>query len=283
MLRMVSVLLLLGQAPAAKAEVILACTFPTLPPVVMRFPDQLDAEKTMEVGARPPVELIEGQGSGRLITASVDGYDFRFAPANSVLDVEQGGKLMISETGQCVTMGGPTNKTPLVLAAPATEATTVAPEVAKNEVSVGKWLVSEDRSSFDDSATVAVSLGSSEDVRGQFGAPGPAKIYLRCMENTTSVYLLVNDLFLSDIQGFGQVQYRIDEQPSAKVRMNSSTDNKALGLWDGGTAIPMIKKLLEGKGIVFRVTPFNESPIEFSFDLSGIANAVAPLRKACSW
>ena len=276
-------------ASPGTADVILACTYPTLPPSVMRFPDDPGLQKTMEVGARPPVELVEGQGSNRLITANVDGYTFRFAPANSVMDVEADGGVIVSETGRCVTIGGPVSDGPLEIipTAPAMAGSEPAVEEPSSDAAgsaeKGHWALTEDKSALDDSRTVVLSINSEEPIRGQFGPPGPAVMYLRCMENSTVLYLWLNDLFLSDIQGFGSVDYRIDDGKAASLRMEGSTDNKALGLWNGGASIPVIKKLIDGKRVVFRATPFNESPVEFSFDLSGLDAAIAPLKEACSW
>lgn len=273
-----------AMATSAQAEVILACSFPTLPSMVMRFPDDPAAQKTMEVGARPPVNLTEGQGEGRLITADVDGYTFRFAPANSTIDVETVGKVIASEAGRCVTIGGPVVEKPLKIG-PTSEAVDVAtPESETTAVAdKGRWVVSEDKSALDDSRTVVLTIDSDEPIRGQFGPAGPAVMHLRCMENSTVFYLWLNDLFLSDIQGYGTVDYRIDDDKAAELQMEVSTDNKALGLWGGSTSIPMIEKLIDGERVVFRATPYNESSVEFSFDLSGLDIAIAPLREACSW
>lgn len=270
-------------AHSVRADVTVACTFPTLPSAVMRFSDGVDATKTMEVGARPPVSATEGQGAGRLITAEVDGYIFRFAPSNSVMDVEAGGAILMSEEGRCVTMGGPANEAPLQIAGATPVPAAASPAKAAPAGGTGRWIVSEDKSAFDDSRTVILSVESDDNIRGHFGPPGPASLYLRCMENRTVAYLVLNDLFLSDIQGFGKVEYRIDDGKAASVSMTASTDNKALGLWSGGSSIPFIEKLIRGERAVFRATPFNESPVEFTVDLAGLETAIAPLRGACSW
>ena len=264
----------------ASAEVLLVCAFPTLPDAVVRYPDDPAAERTMQVGGRPPVAFQEGQGASRLLSATIDGYSFQLAPENAAMDVLRDGTTVQSEQGDCVTIGGPTNPQPLSFAA--ADETSVAPsgDPAPN---LGRWKITEDKSAFDDSRTVVLSIESNETVRGQFGAPGPAVMYLRCMENTTSAYLWINDLFLSDIQGYGVVDYRIDDRKAAKLRAESSTDSKALGAWSGGEAIPFIKDMLGGGRIAFRATPFNESPVEFTFDLTGLDAAVAPLREACAW
>lgn len=279
MLRQMTLVALLSGTAPASAETMLVCSFPTLPDAAMRFPDSATEDKTMQVGQRPPVQLIEGQGTGRVITATVDGYGFQFAPENSVMDVQRDGAMILTETGDCVTVGGPTSVTPLNIAAAVDAA--VTPPVPP--VSTGRWKVEEDKSAFDDSKTVVLSIESNESVRGQFGPPGPAIMYLRCMENTTVFYLWINDLFLSDIQGFGMVEYRIDDRAADKLRTEGSTDNKALGLWSGNKAIPFINELAKGTSIAFWATPYNESPVEFTFELTGLSEAVKPLQEACAW
>ena len=269
------VLVALGMPRAAAADVVLACLFDTIPQVVLTYPTDPAAAATMQVGSRPAAEMVVGQGTGRLETALVDGYRFQFAPANLSMDVQKDGATVVAETGRCVTIGGPANDTPLTLG----EAVAAAPP----PVDKGNWLVSEDKSQLDDSTTVVLTLDSNEMIAGQFGAAGPARLFLRCLENTTSVFLIMNDMFLSDIQGYGTVDFRIDAKKADDVRMQSSTDNKALGLWSGGTAIPFAKKLMDGEKVVFRATPYNESPVQFSFDLAGLTAAIDPLRKACKW
>ncbi len=279
MMRCLAAGAMIVTAQPAAAEVVLACLFPKAPSLVMRFPEA-PGDKTLSAGGRPPVPLTEGQGSARLITAQVDGYDITFSPADSTVDFRRGGVSVLSDTGRCLTLGGPETAVPLALTPDPTPpaATPAAPADG-----TGKWQVDTETSAFDDSATVFLTLMSNEEIRGQFGRPGPASLHLRCEENTTALFLWVNDMFLSDIQGYGTVDYRIDDQKARSARMDASTSNKALGLWSGPRAIPLIKELLDGRRVVFRVTPYNDSPVEFSFDLTGIGAAVAPLRKACSW
>ena len=109
----------------------------------------------------------------------------------------------------------------------------------------GKWLVRKETSDIDDSQNVFMTISSNEKVLGPFSnGSAPAQILIRCMENTTSVVLIMNDHFLSDIQGYGAVTYRLDEKKAANKRLQVSTDNKALGLWNGGSAIPFSKSAL---------------------------------------
>lgn len=155
------------------------------------------------------------------------------------------------------------------------------------EVSVpeakGDWIANVTVSPLDDTETVVLTLQSDDNIRGTYGNSGPADLLIRCKENTTSVYLVFNDHFMSDLQGRGRVDYRVDQQKPSRKNMDVSTDNKALGLWSGGTSIPWIKELMNGEKLYVRATPFSESPVEANFTIKGLDETIAPLRKACNW
>ncbi|WP_425962120.1 type VI secretion system-associated protein TagO [Rhizobium nepotum] len=70
---------------------------------------------------------------------------------------------------------------------------------------------------------------------------------------------------------------------SAKIGLKESTDNKSLGAWDGGRAIPFIKKLILGKTLILQFTPYNESPKMAEFNIAGLDKAIEPLRAQCGW
>lgn len=147
----------------------------------------------------------------------------------------------------------------------------------------GDWVTKITASPLDDTETVVLSLKSDDDIRGTYGVSGPADLLIRCKENTTSVYLIFNDHFMSDIQGRGRVDYRIDQQTPSRKDMKVSTDNKALGLWSGATSIPWIKGLVEGEKLYVRATPFSESQVEANFTIKGLDESILPLRNACNW
>jgi type VI secretion system protein VasI len=140
-----------------------------------------------------------------------------------------------------------------------------------------------DISPLTDDKNVYLSLSSENELPGQFGDSGKADLLLRCRENTTSVVIVMNDQFMASIQGYGKVEYRLDENPMKSVSMKESTDNKALGLWNGGQAIPFITTLLASEKLVLRATPFNQSAMTATFDLRGISNAIQELRETCNW
>ncbi len=151
------------------------------------------------------------------------------------------------------------------------------------QVDLSNWTIRTDRSALTDDQNIYVTARSRSPIRGPYGGTGYATLYLRCLENTTSMFIVANDHFLTDIQGYGRVEYRLDGTPMTHRNMSASTDNKALGLWNGGSAIPFVRALFGHENLVVRLTPFNESAITMEFDISNAEDAVKTLRTTCHW
>lgn len=150
-------------------------------------------------------------------------------------------------------------------------------------VPTGEWTVRDTRSALDDSRTVILSVRSQHPLPGRFGRAERASLIIRCEENTTALYIVWGGHFMSDIQGGGRVDYRIDTRPAGHVSMRVSTDNMALGLWNGRASIPFVRRLLDGEQLYVRSTPFSESRVAARFAIARLAEAIRPLRAACNW
>jgi type VI secretion system protein VasI len=146
-----------------------------------------------------------------------------------------------------------------------------------------KWQLSTTKSKIDDSESRTLSIESDDDFAAKYRGREKATLILRCHEHATSLYFIIGEHFLAEIQGYGEITYRVDEKKAVKKSFNVSTDNHALGLWSGGTAIPFVKQMLGGKKLVIRVTPYNESAVTATFDINGIDDVVKPVREGCKW
>ncbi|WP_217623013.1 type VI secretion system-associated protein TagO [Roseovarius sp. 217] len=164
---------------------------------------------------------------------------------------------------------------------PLNDADFAKPEVPL-EKSEGQWTVTMEKSPIDDSENVYISLVSEDDITARFGSAGPMRIFIQCRENTTLFYVTFNDHFMSDHQ-HGKVTYRLDKNPAGDKNMKESTDHMALGLWSGGTSIPFIKQMFGHDKLLIRATPHSESPVTATFAISGVENAIEPLRENCNW
>jgi type VI secretion system protein VasI len=150
-------------------------------------------------------------------------------------------------------------------------------------VATGSWAVEIEQSALDDSRRVILSLESNEPIRARHGQAQPATLFVRCEENTTSLFIHFAGHFMSDNRGGGRIDYRIDDRSPARVDARESNNNMALGLWRGGSAIPFLRDLFGGQSLYVRATPFNESRVEATFAITGLEDAIRPLREACNW
>lgn len=159
----------------------------------------------------------------------------------------------------------------------------VAGEIGASEPTPENWDVRVSQSKIDDSTTVVLIAESQESVPGRFNRLSKPSLILRCLENTTATYINFDGHHMADIQSYGRVTFRVDKQKAFTQSMQASTDNRALGLWRGGSSIPFAKKLFGGSTLLIHATPFNESAVTFSVDISGLEEAIKPLRSACNW
>ena len=141
----------------------------------------------------------------------------------------------------------------------------------------GKWTVREDRSQIDDSVNFTLSLSSNEKVRSGYNNVQP-RLYVRCSENKTNVFLTW-DLYL----GLQQTDMltRFDKLKASTSSWSLSTNNKAVFV--KGSDIDFAKKLMKHKKLLTQITPYGQSPVMTTFNISGLTEAIKPLREACKW
>lgn len=148
------------------------------------------------------------------------------------------------------------------------------------------WSIRQGTSQIDDSPSVSLHTRSNERVRDRFGRnAAPATLTLSCLENTTRLLINMNNNHMasSPYHDWGHVTMRIDSRQAFTRQMQESTDNSVLGLWRGGQSIPVIRDMFGAEKLTVRATPFGQSPITVTFDISGLQEEIQPLRQACNW
>lgn len=160
----------------------------------------------------------------------------------------------------------------------------LTPEASVTPVTEGDWFVRSDKSEFKDTTDVFITLPSENTLSCKsYGAAQKATLVLRCSENTTALYLSTDCHLASGHGGYGQVEYRFGEKPAHKREFDASTNNRSLGLWSGRKSIPFIKAMLGSDRAIFRFTPYGQNSVTAKFNITGIDEALAPLRKECGW
>jgi len=163
------------------------------------------------------------------------------------------------------------------------EANKQASEDLGGQTTSDNWHTTINQSKIDDTTTVILLTPSKDEVQGRFNRTATPVLILRCLENTTSAFINFDGLFMADSGGYGRVTFRVDKTKAVTRSFSASTNHKALGLWGGGQAIPFIQNLMDGSALIVQATPHSESPVTMEFDISGLKEAIQPLRKACNW
>lgn len=152
------------------------------------------------------------------------------------------------------------------------------------DATLGNWVPHSEIDAMTDAAVISIELASESVLPPYLGQPRqPAHLAVWCDNNTTSVTLMLGGWFVSDASEFGIVDYRIDGGEPKTIKMEADQTNVMLMIYGGKRSIPFVKSLLGNENLLVRATPFREQPIDMKFALTGIDDAVKPIREACTW
>jgi type VI secretion system protein VasI len=158
------------------------------------------------------------------------------------------------------------------------------PKQEKLPSSAGKWEIQKETSKLTDQTNVYLTVESNEIIDCGWNHGDRIRLWVRCVENTTALVFQTGcHMTSSSYSDYGKITYRLDEEKAQTIRANESTNNRSLGLWSGARSIPIIKKMFGKSSMIVRMTPFSENPFTATFNISGLEDAIAPLRKACKW
>jgi type VI secretion system protein VasI len=162
--------------------------------------------------------------------------------------------------------------------------TSPAPDAVPGVDALGKWRIRREKSIMSDRINVTVYVESNEIIDCGWNKGARITLVMQCEENTTRLYFATGcHMTSSEYDGYGVIQYRLDDDPPGSVKGDESTDKRALGLWRGKQSIPLIRKMLGKSSLAARMTPFGENPFIATFDIGGVDSAASVVRKECGW
>ncbi|MCC6920140.1 MAG: type VI secretion protein [Alphaproteobacteria bacterium] len=155
----------------------------------------------------------------------------------------------------------------------------VAPSPPPTEAPVAEpdpWRVREDTSEIDDSKRVTL-MATAEDRYNAFGMRSQPALIIRCQERSTDLYIAVDEYLGMDTIS---VTARTDDDKAVTSTWGISTDSKAMF---ARGAIGLARKLASKKSLTVRFTPYNESPVTLTFDVSHLDEHLPKVASACGW
>ena len=152
------------------------------------------------------------------------------------------------------------------------------------QTAAGPWSTRSAPSLLAGKTNQTVSRDSQEEFKCRLTRPRRMALKVMCRDNVTSIAFETGCYMTSsEYRSYGYVTYRLDTANTRIAHMVAGPDNHSLGFWSGDAAIPFIRELLGKKRIEVKMTPYAEDPIAASFDLSGMEDAIKPVRKECGW
>lgn len=150
----------------------------------------------------------------------------------------------------------------------------------KPVVNLGRqWRKEEEKSSLENRTDVWLSVTSENSQPNQIGSPEKARLWVRCMNNSTNVFVTFND-YTSDNQN---VRYKLDNESVRKIWMVHMQGGDGIGIWSGGKAIPLIKSFYGAEKLVLAYESYTNMNLEFTFNISGLRERIGPLAESCHW
>lgn len=137
----------------------------------------------------------------------------------------------------------------------------------------GKWVVDNKKNPINDSRTVTLTL-KADSGGTRFGKP--ITLVARCESNKTE--LLIN--WRAYLGSQADVTLRIGAGDAKTSSWDVSSDKQATY---NRTPTEMLKEMLAADKMVAQVTPFNVDPYTAVFNISGLDQAIKPLRETCNW
>jgi type VI secretion system VasI family protein len=160
----------------------------------------------------------------------------------------------------------------------------------KAEENIGKqWAVFEDKDDMHDTKNVQLYVradrfnGHLDDFPAlKAKEKNKPVLVIECEANTTKMFVAWHNM-IADAGDTTYINYRIGEHKAVATEWQRATNYKALGLWNGKKAIPVIKKMLNEKQFIIQVTPEAGEIEKAVFNIEGLEKHIDKVKNACHW
>jgi hypothetical protein len=132
----------------------------------------------------------------------------------------------------------------------------------------GNWQVGADKSALPEATRLVAKLDSADDA---------ASLVLQCKNGNTEAYVSAKS-FLG-WEGM-RVVYRLNDNAAIEGRWAAAADGKGA---IASNAVEFINSLADGTTLSVRVTDYNGSDHDFSFNLGGVTNLRSQIALVCRW
>lgn len=145
------------------------------------------------------------------------------------------------------------------------------------------WILETASTDNPDRPTVHLATLSINKKLSDKGPTQPAKMLIRCRNNTTAILFKFPGYEMSDFREFSEIVYHTGGETDDILELSLNGDKSVLGVWRGFRAIPFVRKLFDKQKLQVLATAKNGTGLEANFNISGIEKKISKLRETCEW
>ncbi len=119
--------------------------------------------------------------------------------------------------------------------------------------------------------------------RNLVGRKSRLSLQIACKDNTTSLELRFGGNIVASALDSARLRFSVDGGPAESYLFSVANDFKAVGLWSGEEAIPVIKSLLGARSLTVEGAPYFSRPVKAGFRIEGLSSTIRTVRGSCNW
>ncbi len=145
------------------------------------------------------------------------------------------------------------------------------------------WIIETSATSNPERPTIFLATESINNKLSDTGPARPAKMLIRCLNNTTAVLFEFPGYEMSDDREYSEIEYHTSGESDDILELSIAGNKSVLGVWRGFRAIPFVRKLFDKQSLDILATAKNGTDLEASFNITGIETSITKLRNTCEW
>lgn len=145
----------------------------------------------------------------------------------------------------------------------------------------GEWVLREANAS-DGSKDVALAIFTTGRAGGASGGTLRVTLWLRCSDNKTLLYVDWNATVDTGGRSVVRMQTQIDSEPAQETHWARYSNHNITGMYTDRASVDLIKRLF-GRSMLEAKLNEKSAAYSASFNVTGLEQAITPLRTACEW
>jgi len=142
------------------------------------------------------------------------------------------------------------------------------------------WSLYQQISPIDSNLTVNIHIDATKKLYKIDSLP---QLWIWCDQDVTSIYFDYNYTLFNEGDYIWNIGVRIDDGDLEWWELKVSSTQDSVGLWDGRSSIPFIRKLISANRLLVALSPEGLGEQISIFPLNGLHNAISPIQSACHW